>query len=84
MYRFFIWSLYFMVLRRANPLLGALEGVGLGNFQGPPFPMPLVMDLARLKTFKYRAIYTVNNRHICNYYEYSTYLLLGYPLPVAL
>ncbi len=48
-----------------------LEGVGPGNldffgpFQGPkksrfpggpPLPMPLVMDLARLKTITYRAI----------------------------
>ncbi len=70
---------YFMVLRRANPLFGALEGVGPGNldffgpkgprfarsyfraqksldFQGPPLPMPLVMDLDSLKTITYRAI----------------------------
>jgi hypothetical protein len=26
------------------------------DFQGPPLPMPLVMDLARLKTITYRAI----------------------------
>ncbi len=62
-----------MVLRRENPLLEALEGVGPGNLdffgpkwhslclkksrlQGPPLPMPLVMDLARLKTITYRAL----------------------------
>jgi hypothetical protein len=26
------------------------------DFQGPPLPMPLVMDVARLKTITYRAI----------------------------
>ncbi len=26
------------------------------DFQGPPLPMPLVMDLARRKTITYRAI----------------------------
>jgi hypothetical protein len=52
-----------MALRRANSLLGALEGVSPENLnffgfkkwhllrsqpiQGPPLPMPLVMDLTR-------------------------------------
>ncbi len=70
--------LYLMVLRRANPLFGVLDGeaqeistflgpngtcfVAHSHFraqkslvQGPPLPMPLVMDLAGLKTITYRA-----------------------------
>jgi hypothetical protein len=39
-----------MVLRLVNPLLWELEEVGI------PISMPLVMDLARLKTITYRAI----------------------------
>jgi hypothetical protein len=57
-----------MVLRAATSLLGALEGgrPSLGSyhfkaqksldFQGPPLPIPL--DVARLKTITYRAIKT--------------------------
>ncbi len=69
-----------MILRRANPLLGAVEEVGPGakrvpfwaqkslDFQGSPIPMALVMDIARLKIIKLlrtgTAPYTVNNRYI--------------------
>ncbi len=44
---------------QANPLLGALEGMGPGNLelQGPPFPVSLVMDIALLRSITYTAPY---------------------------
>jgi hypothetical protein len=51
MYLLFYMALgLLMILMRANPLLGSLEGVVPENldFQGPPLSMALVMDLARI------------------------------------
>jgi hypothetical protein len=69
MYLFFTWSLYLMILKRAHPLLGPVLGpndtrlahchfrtqISL-DIQGPPLPIALIMDFARLKIFTYRTI----------------------------
>ncbi len=86
----FLWSLCLMILRRADPLLGLLEGVGPpwksnffgpwnGNersqksldFQCPPLPMALLIDMPAQN--HYVPCY-INNRYINSYY---TWVLCG-------
>jgi hypothetical protein len=70
-----------MILMRANLLLRPLEGVGPENgtrfarfhfralksldFQGPPLPMALAMDVGRIEIITSRDI---NNRYINSYF----------------
>jgi hypothetical protein len=52
----------------ALALLIAISGpIKVSNFQGPPLPIPLVMDLARLKAKHYVPRH-INSRYINNYY----------------
>jgi hypothetical protein len=67
-----------MILMRASPLQGPLEGVGPENrnffrprngneryFQGPPLPMARVMDLPPSKLLSLSSIYNV----LCTIYQ---------------
>jgi len=61
----------FMILMRANLLLGPLEGMGLKHldFQGPPLPMPLEIEIAHIKIISSRVPPHLNNRYINSYHE---------------
>jgi hypothetical protein len=49
----------------ASSEANAIWGQKIRDFQGPPLPMPLVMDVARLKTIEYKL--HIKNRYIGNY-----------------